>query len=61
MDAKKTPDSPRIALLQQALESGNTDALATFWREITEQGTPLIEPVEDDESHYLVTLMSQSL
>lgn len=57
MDAKKTPDSPRIASLQQALESGNTDALATFWREITEQGAPLMEPIEDDESHYLVTFL----
>ncbi|GHO91934.1 hypothetical protein KSF_019820 [Reticulibacter mediterranei] len=57
MEAKKTPDSPRIALLQQALISNDAAALAPFWQEITEKGTPLIEPIENDDTHHLVTFL----
>jgi enterochelin esterase-like enzyme len=57
MTTTKTPDSPRIASLQQAIASGDPTALATFWQEIIEKGTPLIEPVEGDEKHHLVTFL----
>ncbi len=57
MVAKQTPDSPRIASLQHALTSGNTAALETFWQEIIEQGAPLIEAIEGDDTHHLVTFL----
>jgi hypothetical protein len=57
MTTTKTPDSPCITSLQQAIASGNTTALATFWQEITEQGAPLIEPIEGDDNHHLVTFL----
>jgi enterochelin esterase-like enzyme len=56
MTASK-PQSPRIASLQAEIESGNSSALDTFWREIGEQGTPLIEPVEGDDRHSWVTFL----
>jgi enterochelin esterase-like enzyme len=52
MTTTKTPNSARIASLQQAIASGDTGALATFWQEITEKGAPLIEPIEGYEVHY---------
>ena len=57
MTTTKTSDSPRIALLQQAIESGNTGALAMFWQEIAKNGAPLIEAIEGDGKHHLVTLV----
>lgn len=51
------PESPRIAALRRDLEAGDTGALKTFWREVNERGTPLIEPVPDDPRHYLVTFV----
>ncbi len=53
----KTPISPRITALQQLLLSGNTAALPAFWQEITQQGTPLIEAIEGDDKHVLVTFL----
>jgi enterochelin esterase family protein len=49
--------SPRIKALKQELLQGNRAALDTFWREITEQGTPLIEPIDGDDSHMLATFL----
>ena len=51
------PESPRIAALRQDLEAGDAAALQTFWREVEERGTPLIEPLPDDPTHYLVTFV----
>jgi enterochelin esterase-like enzyme len=51
------PESPRIAALRRDLEAGDTAALETFWREVKERGTPLIEPVPDDPMHYRVTFV----
>ena len=50
-------NSPHITLLQQALEAGNTAALAVFWQGIIEQGAPLIEAIEGDDRHYLATFL----
>ncbi len=49
--------SPRIATLEQSLTSGDKDALETFWQEIIEHGTPLIEPIGGDSKHNLLTFL----
>ena len=49
--------SPRLRALQSALESGNPDALDVFWREIEEQGAPLVESIRDDPAHSWVTFL----
>lgn len=57
MAEKKTLDSPRIHSLEQALTQGETTALETFWQEAITYGTPLIEPIEGDDEHHLVTFL----
>jgi enterochelin esterase-like enzyme len=57
MEAKKTLESLRITSLQQALASGNTAELDAFWHEMTRCGAPLIETIEGDETHHLVTFL----
>jgi len=49
------PVSPRLAALQDRLKSGDTRALDSFWKEITESGTPIIEPATG--SDVLVTMV----
>ncbi len=49
--------SPRIDGLKQELESGNITALDAFWQKITQEGSPLIEPIPNDEGHALVTIL----
>jgi hypothetical protein len=49
--------SPRLMALQHELVAGNRAALEDFWRETTEQGTPLIEFLSDDKEHMLVTFV----
>ena len=49
------PVSPRLAALQDRLKSGDTRALDSFWKEITESGTPIIEPAAG--SDVLVTMV----
>jgi enterochelin esterase-like enzyme len=51
------PESPRLVALRRDFQAGDTAALQTFWREVKESGTPLIEPVPDDPTHYLVTFV----
>ena len=58
----ETPDgqryiSPRLALLQKEVRARNKSAIESFWREMAEQGTPLIEPVKGQASYYLVTFL----
>lgn len=57
METKETLMSPRLTALQSVLEAGNASALSTFWQEMSRQGTPLIEPIEHDEQHRLVTFL----
>jgi enterochelin esterase family protein len=52
---KGVPVSPRLAALKAAIESGDEAAPAAFWREIEAQGTPMVEPIEGDEQHVLLT------
>ena len=49
--------SPRLAVLRQALQSGDTKAFNAFWQEVVEQGTPLIESLEEDPDYSLVTFL----
>lgn len=49
--------SPRIAALQQALSAGDRAALEAFWGELTQRGSPLIEPIPRDAEHSLVTFV----
>ncbi len=51
--------SPFLTALQQELGPGNSAALSTFWRIVMAQGTPLIEPIPDDDGHVLVTFVWQ--
>lgn len=57
MAEKNTLASPRIAALEQALTAGDTAALVAFWQEVNESGAPLIEPIEGDDEHCLVTFL----
>ncbi len=42
-------DSPRIAALKKAVESGDRAAtVAAFWEEVRKAGTPLVEPAPGD-------------
>jgi len=42
--------SPRLRMLQQALQQGAADALPTFWQIIARNGTPLLEPIPNDRN-----------
>lgn len=49
--------SPRLAALQRTLAAPDGAALAAFWREVADLGTPLIEPIEGDPRHALLTFL----
>ncbi len=49
--------SPKVAKLGQEVEAGNVAALDTFWREVIQLGTPLIEPMPGDSENSLVTFI----
>jgi enterochelin esterase-like enzyme len=49
--------SPRLAALQDRLKSGDRDALDNFWKEIEQNGAPVIEPVADSNRDLLVTIL----
>lgn len=57
MATKELFVSPRITSLELVLTSGDRNALKKFWQEIIEHGTPLIEPIEGDDKHNLVTFL----
>ncbi len=48
--------SPRIEALRKQIASGETSTEA-FWRQATEEHTPMVEPMEKDEAHQLVTFL----
>jgi len=37
--------------------AGNKSAIESFWQEMASRGTPLIEPIKGQASHYLVTFL----
>jgi enterochelin esterase-like enzyme len=51
------PLSPRLQALQERLKSGDRDALDNFWKEISERGAPIIEPVAGSDRDMLVTML----
>ncbi|HLG62611.1 MAG TPA: enterochelin esterase [Ktedonosporobacter sp.] len=57
MAEEKPLTSPRIAALEQKLTSGDTAALEACWQEVAERGTPLLEAIEGDSNHHLVTFL----
>jgi enterochelin esterase-like enzyme len=50
-------ESPRLAALHKALTAGDTAALETFWQAISADGAPLMEPIEGDPAHSLLTFL----
>jgi enterochelin esterase family protein len=51
------PLSPRLAVLQEQLKSGDRGALDSFWKEITERGAPIIEGMPGNDREVLVTML----
>lgn len=52
--------SPRLIRLQQELGKGDSNAvLEAFWKEISRQGTPFVEPIETSEQYVFVTFLWQ--
>jgi len=54
------PLIPRLAALRDRLKSGDRDALNNFWKEISERGSPMIEPAPDSDREMLVTIFWQA-
>jgi enterochelin esterase-like enzyme len=48
--------SPRMDALRKQVVSGDAD-IKTFWKQVTVEGTPLVEPIEKDPQHQLVTFL----
>jgi len=51
------PASPRLLALRDRIISGDRTALDKFWKEISEQGAPMIEPAQGSDSDMLVTML----
>ena len=51
------PSSPRLLALRDRIISGDRTALDKFWKEISEQGAPMIEPAQGSDSDMLVTML----
>lgn len=57
MSVEESIVSPRLESLRQAIKAGNANALDVFWQTVSQQGAPLIETIEDDDDHSLVTFL----
>ena len=51
------PLSPRLMALQDRLKAGDHNALDDFWKEVNQNGTPLVEPAADSNREVLVTIL----
>ena len=60
MDIHETVISPRLIRLKGKLAEGKLIALDTFWEEIARLGSPLIEPIHNNEQDRLVTFLYRS-
>jgi enterochelin esterase-like enzyme len=49
--------SPRIAKLRRDIQDDRTAAVEQFWRELRQNGAPLIESIPGDDQHSLVTFV----
>ena len=57
IEIRQPLDSPRLAALKKGLESGDRNALEEFWRQVSREGAPLIEPIQGDAQNLLVTFL----
>ncbi len=60
MGKKKNLQSTVISELKKELDKENNSALMKFWQKIEKSGTPIIEQIQGDESHKLVTFIVQA-
>src|ERR1044071_2428626 len=51
------PTSPRLAELSSKVAAGDHSAEDTFWKQVTDEGTPLVEDVHDAKGRLLVTFL----
>jgi enterochelin esterase family protein len=49
--------SSRLRQLAAAVASGETDAVAAFWAEMKQKSTPLVESIEGQDEHVLVSFL----
>ena len=49
--------SPRISELHAAISSGDKQAVERFWKQVREQGAPLVESIVDSRDELLVTFL----
>lgn len=55
--AGQAPESPRVLELKRDLGSGRAGVLEEFWRGVSREGAPLVEPIQGDERNLLVTFL----
>src|SRR5687768_5929491 len=51
------PSSPRLLALRDRLTAGDLTALDKFWKEISDQGAPIIESATDNDGEVLITML----
>lgn len=49
--------SPCIERLARRIDGGDTTALASFWKELEAEGAPIVEPIDGEPDHRLVTFV----
>jgi enterochelin esterase family protein len=54
---KLLPESPRINALRDSVMGGNPQRIDAFWKEVEQQGAPIIEPLPGDVQNMLVTFL----
>ena len=55
--AQGSPSSPQLTALRNEVKDGSKTAMDLFWQRVSKQGSPLLEPVEGDDNHLLVTFL----
>jgi enterochelin esterase family protein len=55
--SKDTLQSPCLAALAIQIKAGTSSAIGEFWHEVSQKGTPLVEPIEGDPENALVTFL----
>jgi len=55
--AKEALQSPRLSALAQQIKEENPVNLDEFWQEVAKFGTPLVESIDGDPEHVLVTFL----
>src|SRR5262249_21399615 len=60
IEVPQSLDSPLLQKLRTDLPSHSEKALDKFWRKISLEGTPLVEPIKGDDQNLLVTFLWRS-